>query len=624
MFTNGATLTVNSLPVITFAEDPIPVCGVESKVLTPIISGGSGTWNQHTWTGDVGPLDNYFIQSPTFKSTIAGPYNLNYKVRDSNLCYGSGDVTVNVDSPDASFTQDMTLMCSPDTVTFTKDMTGIASFTWNFGDGSPVNTVDDNPVHIFTNSNPSTIGFYNVSLTVVSPGGCQATQTILITVYPAIDATFTASRDTICSGQVITFTANPYASSYFWDYGDGISGPGTSMQEHLFTNPGALPIVRTVNLKTMSPYGCMDEKTLDITVMPVPAAQFTAAPTPQVFDPAGNTVTFTNQTPNPGSFTYTWAFGDGNTSIDTSPVYTYSNGVGTYDVILVATNGICTSTVTHQVSIVPPSPVADFDSLPSGCEPLTLVINNTSLNTDIPGTTYRWEFGDGSISTAKNPTYTYFDAGAYRVDLTVTGPGGTSGKSQMVYSYASPKAYFEVSPTKVFVNDEKVRCFNLSEGASYYLWDFGDGDTSKVAEPYHKYMEEGIYDITLWAYSANGCSDKYLLSPGVTVDPAGVIRFATVFTPNKDGEVDIDHLPTGGPEYDMFFFPPIMDKVEKYKLQIFNRWGVLIFETRDPDKPWNGYYQHKLCPQGVYVWFVEGKYANGQPFKQVGDITLLH
>ena len=229
--------------------------------------------------------------------------------------------------------------------------------------------------------------------------------------------------------------------------------------------------------------------------------------------------------------------------------------VGTYNVILEATNGTCTNTVTHQVSIVPEPPVADFDSLPSGCEPLNLVINNTSLNTDIPGTTYKWDFGDGSTSTAKNPTYTYFDAGIYRVELTVTGPGGTSVKSQVVNSMLHPRPISRSSPTKVFVNDEQVRCFNLSEGASYYLWDFGDGDTSKVYEPYHKYMEEGVYDITLWAYSANGCSDKYLLSPGVTVEPAGVIRFATVFTPNKDGEIEIDDMPTGGPEFDHVLLP---------------------------------------------------------------------
>ena len=137
-------------------------------------------------------------------------------------------------------------------------------------------------------------------------------------------------------------------------------------------------------------------------------------------------------------------------------------------------------------------------------------------------------------------------------------------------------------------------------------------------------MEEGVFDITLWAYSNNGCSDKYLLSPGVTVETSGVLRFSTVFMPNQSGPIEMDHLPTGGVEIDQFFFPPIREKVINYKLQIFNRLGVLIFESHDINKPWNGYYQNKLCSQGVYVWYVEGKYANGKPFKKVGDVTLLH
>ncbi len=251
-------------------------------------------------------------------------------------------------------------------------------------------------------------------------------------------------------------------------------------------------------------------------------------------------------------------------------------------------------------------------------------INNTSQNTEVPGTSYSWDFGDGGISTAKNPTYTYFDPGTYRVELTVTGPGGTSSVSQVVNSYPSPRAYFEVSPQFVFVNDEKVRMFNLSQGANGYLWEFGDGDTSKTKEPFHKYMEAGVFDITLWAYSDNGCTDKYILSPGVTVEPAGEIRFSTVFTPNMDGPIEMDHLPTGGTEIDQFFFPPIREKVINYKLQIFNRLGVLIFESHNINTPWNGYYKGQICPQGVYIWYVEGKYANGQPFKKVGDVTLLH
>jgi PKD repeat protein len=303
------------------------------------------------------------------------------------------------------------------------------------------------------------------------------------------------------------------------------------------------------------------------------------------------------------------------------PTYT---ALGTFNVVLIVSNANCSDSIKHQVTILPIPPVANFNLIPSGCEPLNAVIVNTSLNTSTPGTTYKWDFGDGSISTAKNPTYTWFDPGIYRVELTVTGPGGTSIKSQVVNVYASPKAYFELSPTLVFVNDEKVRFFNLSQGADYYLWDFGDGDTSKTKEPFHRYMEEGVYDVTLWAYSNNGCADMYILSPGVTVEPAGDLRFSTVFTPNKEGPIDINHLPTGGTEIDQFFYPAINEKVVNYKLQIFNRLGVLIFESHDINKPWNGYYKGTLCQQGVYVWYVEGKYTNGQPFKKVGDVTLLH
>jgi gliding motility-associated-like protein len=120
------------------------------------------------------------------------------------------------------------------------------------------------------------------------------------------------------------------------------------------------------------------------------------------------------------------------------------------------------------------------------------------------------------------------------------------------------------------------------------------------------------------------CSDSWTLSPGVTVEPPGTIRFATVFTPNKDSEQEPDVSNIDATNMDNFFYPPIKDEVLNYKLQIFNRWGTLIFQSNDINVPWNGYYKHKLCKQGVYVWYVEGKYANGKPFKKTGDITLLH
>jgi PKD repeat protein len=621
-YTNGALLTVNANPVVDFsAVDPISACGGIPVVLNGNPTGGSGTYTQHRWTGDVGPLNSYTVQSPTFNSQITASYNLNYRVTDSNGCTSNDDVTVTVDSPSAQFTQDVDYGCTPLTVTFTKDMTGLAKWWWNFDDGSPLDSLNANPVHTFINNVAGSIGYYNVKLKVRSPGGCYAEFTSTITVYPAVDATFTPNVAVICSGNSITFTALSGATRYFWEYGDGTSGYATHISSHLYTNLTTNPVVHTVKLTTTSFYNCVDVKTFDITVMPVPIPQFTADPLTQVFNAAGNPVTFTNTT-NAGTWSWLWRFGDNTSSTAMSPVHSYTD-VGTWSVTLVVSNANCSDSVKHSVSVVPPAPVAGFDSIPSGCAPLYVNINNTSLNTEVPGTTYRWDFGDGSLSTAKNPTYTYFTAGTYRIELVVTGPGGTSMATQVVNAYASPKAYFEITPPMVYVNDERVRCFNLSQGATSYLWDFGDGDTSKVKEPYHRYMEEGIFDITLWAYSENGCTDTYVLSPAVTVEPVGELRFSTVFTPNKTGPIERADLPTGGIEVDQFFFPPIRQKVLNYKLQIFNRLGVLIFQSDDINVPWNGYYKGNLCQQGVYVWYVEGKYADGKPFKMVGSVTLL-
>ena len=530
---------------------------------------------------------------------------------------------MNVDAPSAAFLQDALTGCTPITVNFTKDMTGLDKFWWDFDDGSPIDSVTASPSHEFTNMNPASIEYYDVTLTVQSPLGCYDEFTSSVTVYPAVDAAFTASTNIVCSGESITFTTAPGASKYFWQYGDGESGYSPSeTTTHVFANFTEDPLELTVKLTTTSFYNCMDVDSLSITVMPVPLPQFSVDDPSQVYDPAGNTFNFTDQT-NAGNWTYLWSFDDETTSSEQNPSHTYTE-LGTYDVTLVVSNANCSDSVTHQVSVLPLAPVADFDSIPSGCEPLTITINNTSLNTDTPGTSYRWDFGDGSYSTAENPEYSYFDPGSYIVELTVTGPGGVDTESQVVNVYPSPRAYFEVAPDYVFVNDEKVRCFNLSEGGDTYMWEFGDGDTSKLKEPYHKYMEAGVFDITLWVYSENGCSDRFVLSPAVTVEPAGEVRFSTVFQPNKEGPIERTDLPTGGDEVDQFFYPPIREKVLDYKLQVFNRLGVLIFESHDINVPWNGYYKGELCPQGVYVWYVEGKYANGEPFRKVGDITLLH
>jgi len=614
-YTREALLTVNAPPRGQIAPtDTLFVCGGVPTQLHGNPEGGSGIYSVHRWYGDIGPLSQFNIENPVFNTSMAGFYRLVYQVTDSKGCIGLDTVVVEVEKPIAMFTTDTPTGCQPLTVNFTNGSSGYASVLWNFGDGSTATTV--NASHTYPNLGPS-LAYFTVRLEVTSVNGCVSWVENGITVYPEILSDFTMSEDTICSGENVMFSTLPGAFRYTWDYGDGTSPQnGSNVVSHVFLNATTGPVTYSVKLRTESFFGCISETILPLVVYPVPIPAFIATPPSQTFPNA--TVSFTNNT-NAGSWIWLWEFADGNSSTQISPVHTYAAS-GEYPVKLTVSNANCSESVTRSVSILPTPPIASFDSIPSGCMPWTVNIRNTSLY----ATSYLWEFGDGYTSNAKDPVYTYLQAGSYQIKLTVTGPGGTDVESRIVNVYQSPKAYFEVSPPVVYVNDEKVRLFNLSEGADSFIWEFGDGDTSHVRDPFHQYTTEGIYDITLHAYSANGCYDSYIMSPAVTVQPFGEIIYATVFRPNLTGEIDRDDLPTGGEEVDMFFYPPIRETVLNYHLQIFNRWGTLIFETYDINKPWNGYYKGSLCQQGVYVWLVEGKYANGRPYKKAGDITLLH
>jgi hypothetical protein len=114
---------------------------------------------------------------------------------------------------------------------------------------------------------------------------------------------------------------------------------------------------------------------------------------------------------------------------------------------------------------------------------------------------------------------------------------------------------------------------------------------------------------------------KYI-SPIVVDYKTGDIKFPNVFKWNGSG-------PTGGywneNQLDDNTFRPFFTNVIEYKLQIFNRWGVLIYVSYDLQKGWDGYFGNGyLAVQGVYVWKAVGQYADGNYFNKVGDVTFLH
>jgi gliding motility-associated-like protein len=327
----------------------------------------------------------------------------------------------------------------------------------------------------------------------------------------------------------------------------------------------------------------------------------------------------TNHT-DAGLWDYTWHFGDGETSTATQPgEYTYDD-YGEYSIMLEAESSHCYDSVSHNVIIIAPEPIADFTTDPvEGCQPLTVQFSDSSTYAG----SYFWDFDDGDTSQVQSPEHTFTEAGTFYVKQTVSGDGGEDYAYKTIKVFKKPIAKFEVEPKFVMLPDEKVAFYNFSKFEDMWTWDFGDGRTANKENPKHLYRDTGRYDIRLEVESYEGCRDTLVKEDIVQVGGKGSIQFPNAFTPSKSGSTggrwkegqNLDELND--------IFHPIGEGVTKYKLEIFNKWGEKIFESNDFHVGWDGYYQGELMPQDVYIWKAEGKFANGKTFEKMGDVTLI-
>ena len=464
--------------------------------------------------------------------------------------------------------------------------------------------------------------------------GCTDEDTVQVIYYPPPAANITASMTELCSGDTVSFTNNSTAAysneslDYFWEFGDDrISYKKDTSHKYTYINtkPGtdttSTDTTYTVNMIATSSKGCTDTASQDITVYPKPQVGFT--PDRNNLIHPNTEVTLSNES-GEGYEDYIWDFDNGETvkqdSFQSDFTYVYDSTeyiADTFRIQLRVNNAQCFDTVSHPVTIIPSSPVAKIDTFVQGCAPLTVSFNNHSLYAE----DYKWEFGNGSNSTEEYPEYTYYEPGEYVVSLKAFGEGGTDYvKQDTVRVHELPVAYLEAKPDSVMLPNQPVHAYSLSEGAEEYLWKFGDGDTSSQESPIHYYEEPGYYDIKLKVWSEYGCVDSIQVPSAVYVEEGGKIKFPNAFTPNLSGPVG-GHYSEGQYSNDVFY--PLHRGIETYTLNIYTRWGEMIFESDDPDAGWDGYYNGKLMPQGTYIWKVTGTFKNGEPFTKTGTVTLI-
>ncbi len=263
-------------------------------------------------------------------------------------------------------------------------------------------------------------------------------------------------------------------------------------------------------------------------------------------------------------------------------------------------------------------PVVRFTLSPKqGCPPLHVKLINQSRNCD----NFSWIINNKNhLIKTGNAGYTFKEPGIYIIMLTGKNKNGRQAEwKDTVKVFQPPVAKFEIYPKDAVVPENEIIFYNYSENASKYLWSFGDNTHSTVPEPSHRYTTDGPFTIVLKAWSAQGCVDSMVMKDAFG-NSLYYIRFPNAFIPNPNGPSDgyFTNVP-GANEV----FHPVWNGVSEYHLQIFNRFGALVFESNDLHRGWDGYIRDELAKPGVYIWKAKGTFANGKPFVRFGNVTLV-
>lgn len=265
-----------------------------------------------------------------------------------------------------------------------------------------------------------------------------------------------------------------------------------------------------------------------------------------------------------------------------------------------------------------------------GCAPLNVQVEVVSSDAAV----YNYDFdcdGDFDLNSTSNiGTYVYEEEGVYDVCVTtINAFGCISSATQLnaITVWPTPDAFFGVSDLAVSIFDPSVTFDDQSNGNTINLWYLGEGDT--ISGPFdgpidnqgnestygtydlvtHEYSEVGTYPVTLIVSNIYGCKDTL-------VREINVLEEFSIYVPNTITP-DNDDL------NDVFFIYATGLVQDGYVMQIFDRWGALLFETNDMNSGWDGTYKSNLVQQDAYVWKVHALNEKGEEFDLIGHVNVL-
>jgi gliding motility-associated-like protein len=600
---------INPLPNVVLSVTNTCLGGVTSYTNLSTIS--SGTISNYLWDYNFdGTIDNTTLNGSNSFLT-AGNFTTQLTVISNLNCSATQLIGVTIyPNPITAFTANS--VCSGNGTLFTSTSTissgSITNYQWQFGDST--SSILSNPSHTY-----STSGIHNVLLTITSNNNCSSTYSTSIEVYPKPTPNFSTSI--VCFNQATTFSTSSSISSgtinkYLWDFdNNGTNDDSTVNPVHIYPTWGTT----LSKLKIISNYNCANQIIHPILVHANPTVQFYAPSTC-----LSHTTSFTNNSASiDGSIANTlWDFNADfiPDAMTTNPTH-YFSIAGVYPVQLeIQTQYGCKNTLIKNVYINA-IPVISFDAQNnSGCPILCVNFTNSCTISSGSISQFQWDFGDGSaISTNPFPTHCY-QTGIYSVTLKAISDSGCIAGTmlpEIVTVYPKPIAGFNVTPSSIDVLGPLIEVTDQSIGANTIAYKFDDGTIKNTRNFNHTFSSIYAKTVAIMqiAVNTNGCRDS--ITKRVDIKPAFTIYFPNAFTPNSDGIND--------------GFKALGIGIKEFNLQIYDRWGALIFESDDINKAWdgsiNGNGDYENAKQDVYVWKATVKDVLLKTHDLIGHVSIV-
>jgi len=494
-------IDVQSLPTVNYTHDSIFCLNVGHP-----INNTTTTVQNHYWTISNGTTSNLY--SPVFNLNTVGFYDLNYIAETSAGCKDSMKTSFEVLAPPTASYSVPDSGCGPLLVDFTNNSTGkYVDYLWDLGfenhlgtDSISTDTVPSDQ------SYPASLYFdttYYSSLTVTNVCGVATQNTEIISMPMPVSRFGLLSNVGDCLSGSVTLANNSYGlpDAYYWDFGDGTFGTNSDTIFDHYYAPGNGNSFFNIVMSVTNECGT-DTTTETVTIAPSNLVAFFSVDTTVGCVPF--TVDFNQFTVN-GSNNQSWDFDDGNFSNLYSPSHTFTDS-GTYQVSLAVSNA-CNFDTAYKTIRVNSSPNIEFNVIDDTlCAGSVFQFNNLSDN----GISNNWDFGDSTYSYITNPTHIFTDSGNYRVILT------GSSLTNNCEAYDSVDLVVLPYPVITATSDTSNGCIPLPVNFSstvnsvgYYLWDFGDGNTSTVDNPTHTYTSDGYYSVNVRFEDFSGCVDSF-------------------------------------------------------------------------------------------------------------------